>query len=186
MGSFKEFLEIFKLPPSILTAISIVTGLILFLPERIISVFYLLDFKNKYGSIIGIVFIISITMLFVLVVMWFAKKIIEKYKTKRIIKRRIKYLLELDENKTKLIKKFINQKDHTLNLPTNNGVTVELNSMQVISFAGNMQPVTFGDIFDGDENTMYINYFLQPWVINLTEKEEALREKYYGKSSEKT
>ena len=88
------------------------------------------------------------------------------------------------ENKTALIKEFIKQKDHTLNLPTNNGVTVELNSLQVISFAGNMQPVTFGDIFDGDENTMYVNYFLQPWVINLIEKEEVLKEKYFGKTSE--
>lgn len=184
MGSFKEFFEIFKLPPSILTAISIVTGLILFLPEKIINVFYLLDFKNKYGSFIGIVFIISITMLFVLIIIWSAKKIIEKYKSKRIIKMRIKYLKGLDENKTALIKEFIKQKDHTLNLPTNNGVTVELNSMQVISFAGNMQPVTFGDIFDGDENTMYVNYFLQPWVINLIEKEEVLKEKYFGKTSE--
>ena len=181
MGSFKEFLEIFKLPPSILAAISIVTGLILFLPEKIIDVFYLLDFKNKYGPVIGMAFIISVTMLIVLIVMWTVKKLINNYKSKKYIKKTIKYLVELDNNKTNLIKKFIKQADHTLQLPTNNGTTVELSSNNIISLAGGTQPVSFGDIFDGDENTMYLNYFLQPWVIQLIEKESILLEKYYGK-----
>lgn len=181
MESFKEFLEIFKLPPSILAAISIVTGLILFLPKKIINMFYLLDFKNKYGSFIGIIFIISVTMLIVLIVMWSAQKMIYKYKKKKHIKKTIKYLANLDKNKTNLIKKFIKQVDHTLQLPVNNGTTVELRNNNIISLAGGTQPVSLGNIFDRDETTMYLNYFLQSWVIQLIEKESILMEKYYEK-----
>lgn len=179
MGSFKEFLEIFKLPPNILAAISIATGLILFLPERIISIIHLTDFKNSFGPYIGVFFIISITMLFVLIFIWLYKKIIEEYRAKKLIKSRIKYLKELDENKTKLIKKFIEKEDHTLNLAFNNGITIELSNYNLISLAGNTQPVTFGyDIF---ENNMCLNYFLQPWVMNLIKKEEILINKFYKK-----
>lgn len=109
-------MEIFKLPPSILAAISIVTGLMLFLPEKIINIFYLLDFKNKYGPAIGRVLIISITMLMILTVMWSSKKLNNKYKSKKYIKEKIKYLAELDNNKTNLIKKFIKQPDYSYRL----------------------------------------------------------------------
>ena len=37
MNNFKEFLEILKLPPSILSALMIVSGLILILPEDVIK-----------------------------------------------------------------------------------------------------------------------------------------------------
>lgn len=179
MESFKEFLEIFKLPPSILSAISIVTGIILFLPDNVIKIFYLIELKSKYGNFIGMLFIISVTMLTVLLIMWSAKKIIKKYKIRRLRKLRIKYLIDFDGNKTKLIKRFIKERDHTLELATNNGVTVELNCNQVIAPAGNTQLFSFGNVLYGDENTVYIKYFLQPWVINLIEKEELLRKKFY-------
>lgn len=182
MNSFKEFLEILKLPPSILSALMIVSGLILILPDDVIKKLYMYDFRNNYGFAISLIFLISFAMLIVLIIMWGSKKIIEKMKYKKLKEKRIKYLLELDATKTQLINQFIKEKEHTLSLATNSGITIELSSYGVISPAGNTQLVTFGDIFTGDENTMYINYFLQPWVNKLIKDDEGLKNKFNYKN----
>ena len=178
MNSFKEFLEILKLPPSILSALMIVSGLILILPEDVIKKLYMYDFRNNYGFAISLIFLISFAILVVLIIMWGSKKIIGKIKDKKLKEKRIKYLLELDSTKTSLINQLIKEEDHTLSLATNSGNTIELSSYGVISVAGNTQLVTWGDIFTGDENTMYINYFLQPWVIKLIKEDERLKKKF--------
>lgn len=181
MTSFKEFLDILKLPPSILGALMIVSGSILILPEDIIKRFYMYDFRNNYGFAISIIFLVSFAILIVLGIIWGAKKIIEIVKYRRFKEKGIKYLLELDSAKTELIIEFIKEEEHTLSLATNSGITVELYSYGIICPAGSTQLVKFGDIFTGDENTMYINYFLQPWVIKLIMEEEVLKNKFICK-----
>lgn len=181
MNNFKEFLEILKLPPSILSALMIVSGLILILPEDVVKKLYMYEFRNSYGFAISLIFLISLSILVVLVIMWSARKIIEKIKYKKLKEKRTKYLLELNDEKTHLINQFIKEKEHTLSLATNSGITVELSSYGLISPACNTQLVTFGDIFTGDENTMYINYFLQPWVINLIKENDELKKKFKWK-----
>ena len=138
------------------------------------------EFRNNYGFAISIIFLVSLAILVVLIIMWSARKIIEKIKSKKLKEKRIKYLLELDNEKTQLINQFVKEKEHTLSLATNSGITVELSSYGLISPAGSTQLVTFGDIFTGDENTMYINYFLQPWVISLIKENEQLKKKFNG------
>lgn len=182
MNSFKEFLEILKLPPSILSALMIVSGLILILPEDIIKKLYMYDFRNNYGFAISLIFLISFSILLVLIIMWSSKKVIKKIQYKKLKEKREKYLLELDSTKTNLINKFIREAEHTLSLATNSGNTIELTSYGIISPAGNTQLVSFGDIFTDDENTMYINYFLQPWVIKLIKENEELRKKFNYKN----
>ena len=178
MNNFKEFLEILKLPPSILSALMIVSGLILILPDDVIKKLYMFEFRNNYGFAISIIFLVSLAILVVLIIMWSARKIIEKIKYKKLKEKRTKYLLELDNEKTQLINQFVKEKEHTLSLATNSGITVELSSYGLISPAGSTKLVTFGDIFTGDENTMYINYFLQPWVISLIKENEELKKKF--------
>lgn len=158
------------------------SGLILILLEDVIKKLYMYDFRNNYGFAISIIFLISFAILIVLIIMWGSKKIIEKMKYKKLKEKRIKYLLELDATKTHLISQFIKEREHTLSLATNSGNTIELSSYGVISPTENTQLVTFRDIFTGDENTMYINYFLQPWVIKLIKDDEKLNNKFNYKN----
>ena len=55
----------------------------------------------------------------------------------------------------------------------NNGVTMELASYGIISQAGSTQAMEF----DYD-NEIILKYFLQPWVAELINKDEQLKEKY--------
>lgn len=84
MNNFKEFLEILKLPPSILSALMIVSGLILILPEDVIKKLYMYDLRNNYGFVISLIFLISFAILVVLIIIWGSKKIIEKTKYKKL------------------------------------------------------------------------------------------------------
>lgn len=62
MNNFKEFLEILKLPPSILSALMIVSGLILILPEDVVKKLYMYEFRNNYGFAISLIFLISLVV----------------------------------------------------------------------------------------------------------------------------
>ncbi len=169
----KDFLEFLKLPPNILFAISLVTGMILFLPKDIVSKIYMLDFRNKYGFIISIVFLLSSSILVAFLISIIYKKIKEIINNKLLKKSRIKYLLNAEPSKVRLIKEFIKQDTHTMKINSNDGLTVELSYYGLISTAGNTQAVDFGY-----SNEMYLMYFLQPWVINLIKENEDLRKKY--------
>lgn len=53
----KDFIDFLKLPPNILGALSIASGtLLLLLPQKLAQKFYIINFREKYGFTIGIVF----------------------------------------------------------------------------------------------------------------------------------
>lgn len=169
----KDFIDFLKLPPNILAALSLVTGIILFVSDKVLSKLYMVDFRNNYGFIISIVFLISTAILIVFIVSFVFDKIKKKIENKKLKEAQIKYLMNAEQAKVKLIKEFIKDETHTLSIPMNNGLTSELSHFGIISLAGNTQPVDFG--YDSE---MYIKYFLQPWVINLINDEEKLQDKY--------
>ena len=58
-----NIMDFFKLPTKIMVAIALATGMILFLPDSLISKMYMDGFRNEYGFIIGAVFVVSISIL---------------------------------------------------------------------------------------------------------------------------
>ena len=75
----KNIVDFLKLPPRILGALSVASGLLLFLPNVIIEKLYMTSFRDKYGFAIGIVFVVSTSILVVFLVVIIAKKIKGKY-----------------------------------------------------------------------------------------------------------
>ena len=169
----KDFINFLKLPPNILFAISLVSGAILFVSDSIIAKLYMADFRNKYGFAIAIVFLISTSILIILFSTTVIKKLKKKNENKKLKKAQIKYLLDAEPYKVKMIQGFIKNKTHTLQVNANDGLTVELSHFGIISMAGSTQPVDFGY-----GNELYLNYFLQPWVIKLIDSNEELKKKY--------
>ena len=100
----RNIVDFLKLPPRILGALSVASGLLLFLPNAIIEKLYMTSFRDKYGFAIGIVFVVSTSILVVFLVVIIAKKIKDKYYNKRLKKARIAYLKRIDGNKVELIR----------------------------------------------------------------------------------
>lgn len=103
----KDFIEFLKLPPNILAAISLVSGTILFANDELLKKLYMTNFRNDYGFVVSIIFLISVSILIVLLLTIVLKKITNKYENFQLRKGQIKYLLALDKTKVKIIKSFI-------------------------------------------------------------------------------
>ena len=128
----KNIVDFLKLPPRILGALSVASGLLLFLPNVIIKKLYMTSFRDKYGFAIGIVFVVSTSILVVFLVVIIAKRSRTKYYNKRLKKARVAYLKRIDGNKVELIRYLLNESTHTAMLPMHDGVVLELQHFYVI------------------------------------------------------
>ena len=166
----KNIVDFLKLPPRILGALSVASGLLLFLPNVIIEKLYMTSFRDKYGFAIGIVFVVSTSILVVFLVVIIAKKIKGKYYNKRLKKARVAYLKRIDGIKVELIRHLLTESTHTAMLPMHDGVVLELQHFYVILPAGSTHAVNMAD--------PKINYFLQPWVIEEIDGDPELKAKF--------
>lgn len=166
----KDYIDFLKLPPNILGALSIASGVLLFLPDEVVKKFYMLEFREKYGFTIGIVFLVSLSILVVLIITKVYKFFDNKIVAKRLPKLQSKYLKEMREDQVIIIKEFLKTPTHTLILPVNNGLVIELQHFNVITPAGQNHLV--------DMNDPQIKYFLQPWVIKRINQDIDLKSKF--------
>ena len=168
---FDGIVDALKLPSYILGALAIASGLLLFLPDNIIRALYMMGFREKYGFTIGIVFVVSLSILLVLLAKQIYKAVTSKGEDQKLIARQVKYLSQLSDNKASLITEFLRQPTRTLLLPLNNGVIIEFQHFFIISPAGSTHLVSMPD--------PEINFFLQPWVEDRIKENEELRAKYH-------
>ncbi len=155
----KDFIGFLKLPPSILSALALASGFIIFAPINILEKLYFVDFKDKYGFYIGIIFIVSLSILFVYLIVKPAKYLYDKYENKKIKVNQLKCLQELSSDEKHLIRQMISRSDYTMELPINNGVVIKLQHLYILSPAGSTHLV--------DGYNMKIPFFVQPWVIKM-------------------
>ena len=166
----KNFIDFLKLPPRILGALTIASGLLLFFPDAVLTKLYMIDFRNKYGFALGITFVVSASILLVIFAVKITKSIIEKRDSKKIIEAQTKFLKRLKGDKVEFIREMIQEPTHTAMLPMHDGLVIEMNHYHVISPAGQTHMVNMID--------PEINYFLQPWVIERIDEDEELQKKY--------
>lgn len=106
----KDFVDFLKLPPNILGALAIASGILLLLPDQIINKLYMMEFRNEYGFSIGIVFIVSIAILVVLSIVKIYHFFHDKKVSKRVYDGQVEYLSKMNYEKTMLINAFLCQK----------------------------------------------------------------------------
>ncbi len=159
-----------KLPAYILGALVIASGLLLFSPDSVIQSLYMSDFRNKYGFTIGIVFVVSLSILVVLAAKSIYNAVTYKSRMAKLKANQEKFLMKLSRNKVSLICALLHEPTHTLLLPMHDGIVIELEHYNVITPAGQNHLVSMPD--------PEIKYFLQPWVEDRINENEELRAKY--------
>lgn len=169
--SVKDFIEFLKLPPNILGALSISSGTLLLLPDKIAKKIYMTEFRDKYGFTIGIIFVVSTAILVVLLASKIYHYFHDKSSSKKLVEAQTKYLKRMNREQVAVIREFINEPTHTLPLPYNNGLVIELQHLQIITPAGQTHLVNM--------LAPEIKYFLQPWVIQRIDNDDELRRKFY-------
>ena len=68
MMLMKDFIQLLKLPPSIISSVSLGSGLILFLPEYILDKLGLNDIPDTWRTILGITFIVSTSIIAIYII----------------------------------------------------------------------------------------------------------------------
>lgn len=168
----KSIVELLKLPLYIIGALAMSSGIVLFSPSSFLDKLYLLDYKDKYGSVLGIVFVVSVAILVVQLLIIICKKISNYILDKKLLNAQIRFLKNIDEPKKEILIKLLQSPTHTAMLPMRNAYVIELTNINAITPAGSNHPV------DNLCNPR-INYFLQPWVYKLINEDQELSKKFY-------
>ena len=156
--NFKEFsiIEGLNLPLNKLIPVSVVSGAILFLPVKTLEVLHLNSFKEKWGFIIGIIFLITTA----LSIQEFCLKVYKKHKNKKYMKKFKKQqpliLKELSIQEMAIVAILDELPSKTLLLPINDGIIKRLESKFIITR-------TTDSIIGYLDNPKF-PYTLNPWV----------------------
>lgn len=166
----KDFVDFLKLPPYILGALAVASGILLFLPDKVIKKLYMIEFRDKYGFTIGIIFIVSLSILTILLVLKIYHFFYDKRLDKKVAEGQLKYLKNMSRDKVMIVNAFLQERTHTLELPVNDGLVIELQHFGIITPAGQTHLVSMLD--------PRIKFFLQPWVENKIRSDDELMRKF--------
>lgn len=166
-----KVMDFFKLPTTIMIAIVIASGFFLFLPDSIAQKAYFLNFRVEYGFILGIIFLISASILIVNLIYLFAKFLSNRYYKKRFYANAESNLMKLNDYQKSVIYLLYSQHNRTHELPIFDGAIKELESKLMIAKATN-QYITY------DFENAVFPYYLQPWVSNELNKSMKLKSEF--------
>ncbi len=166
----KDFVDFLKLPPYILGALAVASGILLLLPDKVINKLYMIEFRDKYGFTIGIIFIVSLSILTILLVLKIYHFFYDKRLDKKVAEGQLKYLRNMSRDKVMIVNAFLQERTHTLELPVNDGLVIELQHFGIITPAGQTHLVSMPD--------PRIKFFLQPWVENKIRSDDELMRKF--------
>lgn len=174
----KGLLEVLNIPKRKIfifcLILMLISGVILFLPDEFLKRIFLFQLKYNIGTILGIIFIISSCIEVILILVAIFDFFKNKYIQQAVLNRIRKFLINNKNEAINLIVKELYQvKDHTKTLPNENGAVAELRSRGIISLTSS-SPVAYV----GENNCLMVKYVLQPFVVNIIDKDENLIKKY--------
>lgn len=162
MENIKFLPELLKLPIKVIVALCIASGIIILIPDNFADKLYMTNFRDDYGFILGIVFVVTLSIslcyfvFYIVPIVW--KKIFSKKENEKVKKGKKKFLKNLNEYELEIIKELIKQPDNTLLLPYNTGIVKKLTYFGVISPVSSENIIVYMIL-------EFLN-FLQPWVFN--------------------
>ena len=160
--------DFFKLPNKIMGALSLASGLILFSPNSLVSKMYMTDFRDKYGFIIGLVFITSFSILIISLLISVVQYFRNKYYKRKFEESAKPRLQALDRYQKAIIYSLFTEDNHTHELPLHEGAVNFLENGMMIGKATTQYAVS-------DLNNAVFPYMLQPWVIQKLQEDNELQ-----------
>lgn len=140
----KDFVQLLKLPPSILSAVSLATGLVLFLPEYILVKLGLNNIPDTWRTILGISFIVSTSVVAIYIIIIFIRGLSNKINLIRFKLRFPSIMKNLTVEERKIATLLLRSENLTSRLPNNDGIVLRLASKRVIQLTAT-NSIAFGD-----------------------------------------
>lgn len=159
----KIFADFKKVSPALI-AVTIASGLILFLPYNILERMALDKLPALWKRAIGIIFIVSVALIATIVLIDIYKKVCAKIKYKLAIKRLRSRYLQLSNSQKLLLKKMLHSQDKSSKLDFTSGDVLYLQQNNFIHQAENY-------LFVGPGYTAPVTFTPQPWLLDLYNQE---------------
>lgn len=163
--------DLLNLPTKIMASIALGVGLLLFSPNWLIEKLYMINFREEYGFILGIVFVISFVIFTVSICITFYSYLSNKRANKWFLESASQRLNDLSDYQKTIIFALYQQDNHTGELPIHDGAIHMLEYNMMIQKATTQYAVT-------SLNNAVFPYFLQPWVINELQKNNNLLDSF--------
>lgn len=159
--------EILTLPITIMAAISLASSILLFSPTFFLEKLFMLEFREQYGFIVGIVFLVSISILIVNLVYTISKSAMAAKSRRDFYTNAEKILKGLSDYQKTIVYGLFQEDNHTAELPIHDGAVAALSQLQIIGRIS-------GQYMVSDLNNAVIPYLLQPWVAQELQKKPEL------------
>jgi len=145
---------------AIMLIISIISALLIFLPDVALKKMFLLDLRNKIGTFLGIIFIFSVCLT---AYFFISPKVRDRRIKKALSGKQAKKKIEelTDTEKRIIVYMYHNQGEH-INLPRTSSAVIHLKSLLMISEASSIGSQVL--------TVQLFPYFLQQWVIKSIEE----------------
>lgn len=158
----KAFGEFKKVTPALISVL-IASGLILFLPEKVLSQMALNDLPESWKRIISIVFLASTSLITTIII----RETIENLDNKRIRRKLRKQYIELSGDFKAILIDILCSRDQKMKLDYTAGTTQYLINN---GFIHQVQPY----MFVGPRYIEPIDFVPQPWLVDLYNREPDL------------
>lgn len=165
------FKFIFQNPIKSTLPLLFASGLILFSPNSLISSLYMTTFKEKYGFLVGALFILSLVMLCCNILFSICKFFKKAYSNIQFKKNSSKILANLELPHKIIVYFLYNKNNHTLELPLNDGI------IRYLEYANIIVKTTNQYVTNNIRNPKF-PYMLQPWVIEKLQSNKELFESF--------
>ncbi|TWT08203.1 hypothetical protein FQV26_10445 [Planococcus sp. CPCC 101016] len=159
--------EILTLPISIMAAISLASGILLFSPLSFLERLFMTEFREQNGFIVGIVFLVSTSILVVNLSYKLVKSAVEAKNRRDFYADAEKNLKKLTDYQKAIVYTLFQEDNHTANLPLHDGAIAVLSQKFIIGQVS-------GKYMVEDLNTAEVPYLLQPWVADEIQNKPSL------------
>ena len=162
-----------KIPVQLIVSVMcVLSGLLLLINDNFAKKLHLKNFRDEYGFIFGIIFLVSLSLIICYLII-FANKKCQKFLTKRSLIKKFKNLQPIYKS---ALYEMYRSSTHSIKMELSNSVAAYLSNIHAI---GSSQLSTGGTVFD---------FYLQPWVYWGIESEIKDMEKfvkYFEKKKDK-
>lgn len=157
---FAKILEFLKLPLKYIWVALIVSSMLLFLPDKTLALIHADNLKQTYGTILGVVLLVSLILVLLDIVGWSWQKYKIYHQYRRHKNSVYGAICNLDSEEIAVLREFFLQDQNTIQLPITDSVVEGLLGKQILAIVGQYEEKSIAGIL----SSVAISAIAKPYI----------------------